>query len=119
MRPPRPGRFDLATATFASATGNPEIDGMLGGSRWTGTITYSFPDLPSDYSASYFGNGEPTRAGFSEAPVQMQQAITYAVGLINGYTNANIQYAGTNGADIMIAQSPAANPTSYAYYPAS
>ncbi|UFS88226.1 M10 family metallopeptidase C-terminal domain-containing protein [Bradyrhizobium daqingense] len=37
--------------------------------------------------------------------------------MILGYTNADIQYAGTNGADIMVAQSPAANPTAYAYYP--
>ncbi|MGY4334580.1 serralysin [Bradyrhizobium sp. LB7.2] len=46
-----------------------------------------------------------------------RRSITHAIGLILGYTNANIQYAGTNGADIMVAQSPAANPTSYAYYP--
>ena len=107
----------MATATSASATGNPEIDGLLGGSRWTGTVTYSFPDLPSDYAVSYFGNNEPSTSGFTQAPVQMQAAVNFAVGLINSYTNANIQYAGTNGADIMIAQSPAANPTSYAYYP--
>ena len=49
----------------------------------------------------------------------MQAAINYAVGLILSYTNANIQYAGTDGADIMVAQSPAANPTSYAYYPSN
>ena len=49
----------------------------------------------------------------------MQQAITYAVALISGYTNATIQFAGTNGADIMVAQSSAANPTSYAYYPSN
>ncbi|MEY9156357.1 hypothetical protein ABIG04_004667 [Bradyrhizobium japonicum] len=47
----------------------------------------------------------------------MQTAINYAIGLILGYTNISIQYAGTNGADIMIAQSPSANLTSYAYYP--
>jgi len=109
----------LATATNTSATNNPEIDGLLSNSRWTGTITYSFPDSPSDYAASYFGNNEPLTSGFSSAPVQMQQAVTYAVALINSYTNANIQYAGTNGADIMVAQSPAANPTSYAYYPSN
>jgi Ca2+-binding RTX toxin-like protein len=109
----------LATATYASATNNPEIDGLLGGTKWTGTITYSFPDSPSDYAVSYFGNNEPLTSGFSSAPVQMQQATSYAVALINSYTNANIQYAGTNGADIMVAQSPAANPTSYAYYPAN
>jgi Ca2+-binding RTX toxin-like protein len=109
----------LATAINGSATNNPEIDGLLGGPKWTGTITYSFPDALSDYSASYFGNGELSVSGFSSAPTQMQQAINYAVALITSYTNANIQYAGTNGADIMIAQSPAANPTSYAYYPSN
>ncbi|MBR1249457.1 M10 family metallopeptidase C-terminal domain-containing protein [Bradyrhizobium sp. AUGA SZCCT0169] len=49
----------------------------------------------------------------------MQQAINYAIGLIASYTNASFSYAGTNGSDIAIAQSPAANPTSYAYYPAN
>ena len=49
----------------------------------------------------------------------MQQAITYAVALIASYTNATIQFAGTNGADIAVAQSSAANPTSYAYYPSN
>ncbi|QWG14867.1 M10 family metallopeptidase C-terminal domain-containing protein [Bradyrhizobium sediminis] len=107
----------MATAVSVSSTGNPEIDGLLGGSRWTGTITYSFPDSPSDYPANYYGDGEPTTAGFASAPLAMQQAITYAFALIAGYTNATIQFAGTNGADIAIAQSPAANPTSYAYYP--
>jgi Ca2+-binding RTX toxin-like protein len=109
----------LATAVAVSSTGNAEIDGLLAGSKWTGTITYSFPDSPGDYSANYFGNGEPTTAGFSPAPSQMQAAINYAIALIEGYTNATIQFAGTNGADIMVAQSPAANPASYAYYPAN
>jgi serralysin len=109
----------LATAVSVSATNNPEIDGLLGGGKWTGTITYSFPDSPSDYPASYYGNGEPTTSGFTQAPGPMQQAANYAIALILSYTNAAIQYAGTNGADLMIAQSPAANPTSYAYYPAN
>ena len=107
----------MAVVLTVSATSNPEIDGLLAGRKWSGTITYSFPDSPSDYSASYFGNGEPLTAGFSAAPVAMQQAVTYAIALISSYTNATIQFAGTNGADIAIAQSPAANPTSYAYYP--
>jgi hypothetical protein len=108
----------LATAVSASATNNPEIDGLLGGTKWSGTITYSFPDSSSDYVAGY-GDGEPVAAGFSQAPLAMQQAITYAVALISGYTNAAIQFAGTNGADIAVAQSSAANPTSYAYYPSN
>ncbi|WP_407194076.1 M10 family metallopeptidase C-terminal domain-containing protein [Bradyrhizobium sp. STM 3566] len=108
----------MATAVNVSATNNAEIDGLLSGSKWTGTISYSFPDSPSDYSNPYYGgSSEPTSTGFTSAPSQMQAAINYAIGLINSYTNAKIQYAGTNGADIMIAQSPAANPTSYAYYP--
>ncbi|MET4331876.1 serralysin, partial [Bradyrhizobium sp. i1.15.2] len=108
----------MATAVNVSATNNAEIDGLLSGYKWTGAITYSFPDAASDYASSYSGgSGEPTKSGFASAPSQMQAAINYAIGLILGYTNASIQYAGTNGADIMVAQSPAANPTSYAYYP--
>ncbi|MCS3765307.1 CARDB domain-containing protein [Bradyrhizobium centrosematis] len=108
----------MATAVTVSKTNNADIDGLLSGYKWSGTITYSFPDSSSDYASSYTGgDSEPTTSGFASAPTQMQAGITYAIALINGYTNANIQYAGTNGADIMIAQSPAANPTSYAYYP--
>ncbi|GMO16472.1 MULTISPECIES: FG-GAP-like repeat-containing protein [Bradyrhizobium] len=108
----------MATAVNVSATNNAEIDGLLSGAKWSGTITYSFPDASSDYSNPYSGgNGEPTISGFAAAPTQIQAAINYAIGLILSYTNADIQYAGTNGADIMVAQSPAANPTAYAYYP--
>ncbi|MHC2577082.1 serralysin [Bradyrhizobium diazoefficiens] len=108
----------MATAVTVSRTNNADIDGMLSGVKWSGTITYSFPDSPSDYANPYTGgSSEPTTSGFASAPTQMQAAINYAIGLILGYTNASIQYAGTNGADIMVAQSPSANPTSYAYYP--
>ncbi|MBR0780540.1 M10 family metallopeptidase C-terminal domain-containing protein [Bradyrhizobium iriomotense] len=108
----------MATSVSVSATYNAEIDGLLSGSKWTGTISYSFPDSPSDYANPYTGgNSEPTSTGFASAPTQMQAAINYAIGLILGYTNATIQYNGTGSADIMVAQSPSANPTSYAYYP--
>ncbi|WFU18942.1 M10 family metallopeptidase C-terminal domain-containing protein [Bradyrhizobium sp. CB3481] len=109
----------MATAVGVTQTNNSEIDGLLGGTKWSGTISYGFPDSPSDYPANYYGNGEPTTSGFASAPAAMQQAIIYAISLIAGYTNASFQYTGTNGADIAIAQSPAANPTSYAYYPAN
>ncbi len=105
----------MATAVNVSATYNAEIDGMLSGSKWSGTITYSFPDLASDYPTYTYGNNEP--ASFTQAPAAMQSAINYAVGLIKSYANITLNYAGTNGADIMIGQSSAANPTSYAYYP--
>ena len=106
----------MATAISVNATGNPEIDGLLSGSAWAGTITYSFPTSASVYASGY-GDGEPTAPGFSPAPVSMQQAATYAAGLISSYTNATIVLNGTGSADIAIAQSPSANPTSYAYYP--
>ena len=108
----------MATAVNINATGNAEIDGLLAGVKWSGSITFSFPDSPADYpSSGYSVDNEPAQAGFAQAPAAMQAAINYAVALIQGYTNIQIGYAGTDTADIQIAQSPAANPTSYAYYP--
>ena len=108
----------MATSVTVTRTNNAEIDGMLGGTKWTGAITYSFPDSSGDYLSGYSTRREPT-TGFSQAPAAEQFAINYAVGLILDYTNASIQYAGTNSADIQIARSSAANPTSYAYYPST
>src|SRR4051812_444305 len=103
----------MATAVYIGATGNPEIDGLLWSSKWTGTVSYSFTDSSGDYAAGY-GNGEPNN-GFSQLPAAAMAAINYAVGLIASYTNLAIVYAGTNGADIRVAQSSSSNPTSYAY----
>ena len=105
-----------AGAVGVTATNNRDIDGLLYGTKWSGPITYSFPDSPTDYFTGYY---EANAAGFSQIPLAAQQAINYAVTLISGYTNISIQYAGTNAADIQIAQSSAANPTAYAYYPNS
>jgi hypothetical protein len=108
----------MASVVNVSATGNAEIDGLLSGTKWNGPITYSFPDSPSDYAAGY-GSGEPTAAGFAQTPAAMQQAVNYALASVQSFTNLSITYAGTNGADIRVAQSSAANPTSYAYYPSN
>ncbi|MDN5006373.1 M10 family metallopeptidase C-terminal domain-containing protein [Bradyrhizobium sp. GCM10027634] len=108
----------MATAVNVSATNNADIDGMLAGVKWSGTISYSFPNSSTTYAYPYSGgDSEPTTTGFSSAPTQMQTAINYAIALIKSYTDANISYNGTGSSDIMVAQSPAANPTSYAYYP--
>jgi serralysin len=109
----------VANVVLASATNNPEIDGLLAGVRWIGTVSYSFPNSPNDYSMNYYGNGEATAVGFSQVPPVVQQAMNYAVSLVSNYTNLTIQFAGTDSADIMVAQSPVANPTAYAYYPVS
>ncbi|MEH2483571.1 Ca2+-binding RTX toxin-like protein [Nitrobacteraceae bacterium AZCC 2146] len=108
----------MALVVNVSATGNAEIDGLLAGTKWNGSITYSFPDFPSDYAAGY-GAGEPTATGFGQAPTAIQQAVNYALGSVASFTNLVISYAGTNGADVRVAQSSAANPTSYAYYPSN
>ena len=108
----------MATSVNVSATNNADIDGLLAGTKWSGAISYSFPTASSTYAYLYpGGHSEPTTTGFSAAPTQMQAAINYAVALIQSYTNINITSNGTGSADIMIAQSPVANPTSYAYYP--
>jgi serralysin len=107
-----------ASVTGIGATGDKNIDGLLSGYRWTGTVTYSFPDSSNDYHSGY-GYGEPTAPGFGQISAKQQATIHKVMGQIEGLTNLNIDYAGTNGADIRIAQSSEANPTAYAYYPNS
>lgn len=109
----------MANAASVSATGNAEIDGLLSGVKWSGTISYSFPTSASLYPSPYSSSNEPSSPSFAAAPVQMQTAINYAVALIQSYTNASITYNGSGSADIMVAQSSASNPTSKAYYPSS
>lgn len=108
----------MASVVNVTATGNPEIDGLLSGVKWTGTVTFSFPDSPSDYEKNY-GYGEPNAKGFQQISAAEQAAMFYAVSLVESYTLLDLSYAGTNSADIRIAMSSAANPTSYAYYPGS
>ncbi len=107
----------MATAVFQSATGNPYIDGVLSGVKWSGTVTYSFPDSPSDYPAGY-GSGEPLNQ-FQQLTAVQQQAVHSIMQQIVNYTNLTITFAGTDGADIRLAESADANPTAYAYYPSS
>ena len=42
----------MATPTTVAATGDQDIDGLLYGRKWSGTVTYSFPDSTSDSVAS-------------------------------------------------------------------
>jgi serralysin len=105
----------MASVGYVGATGDKEIDGLLSGYRWNGVLTYSFPDAASDYSASY-GSGEP-RYGFAQVSAAQQTAVHRAMALVSEYTDLTVQFSGTDGADIRIAQSSSANPTAYAYYP--
>ncbi|MET0430465.1 MAG: M10 family metallopeptidase [Microvirga sp.] len=116
-----------AGGVAVGATGIRNIDALLSGYRWTGPITYSFPDVRSDYEARY---AEATAPGFGPiTPEQQQVARTILEGAngatgsvpsltaFEGFTAASISDAGSNGADIRIARSSSADPTAYAYYP--
>ena len=122
-----------AGSTSVGSSGNPYIDGVLSGLKWNGPVTYSFPDSPADYANPYTGgNGEPSHAGFAQVSTQQMQAIAHILegtaggpgtifSSVESFTNLDFTNlgAGAGGADIMIAQSPDANPTAYAYYPSS
>ncbi|MPR31458.1 hypothetical protein FS320_43045, partial [Microvirga tunisiensis] len=43
----------MARPTRVPATTDPTIDGVLGGTKWVGTVSYSFPDSRSDYEFFY------------------------------------------------------------------
>ncbi|MGH8526761.1 MAG: M10 family metallopeptidase, partial [Gammaproteobacteria bacterium] len=111
-----------ASRVGQTATGNQQADGLLSGSKWSGTLTYSFTDSPSDYASGY-GYGEPG-SGFAKVSVAEQQAVNAAMAQIEAFTNLNIQRNDEAGisdgaADIRIAKSAEANPTAYAYYPSN
>ena len=108
----------MASVVSVIATNNAEIDGLLGGTKWSGTITYSFPTSPGYYAAGY-GYGEADDPGFAAVSAPLQFALQYAIGLISSYTNATIVFSGSGSSDVMIAQSPVPNPTSWAYLPDS
>jgi hypothetical protein len=42
--------------------------------KWSGTLTYSFPDSSSDYPAGY-GYSEPRATGFAQVSAMQQQAV--------------------------------------------
>ena len=107
-----------AGVTSVGSTGNQDIDGLLYGTKWTGTVTFSFPDARSDYPTSYSATNEPNY-GFGAISAAQQVAATAVMAMIEAYTLLEIDYAGTGSADIMIAKSSKASPTAYAYLPGS
>jgi serralysin len=116
-----------ATSVGVSETGTRSLDALLSGTRWSGTITYSFPDSRSDYETGY---AEATDA-FTQVSFAQRQAARFildghspysggpkmALMGVEGFTNASLSDSGFDGADIEIGQSASANPTAYAYYP--
>src|SRR5688572_11863387 len=108
----------MATVGIVGATGNDDIDGVLSGYRWEGLLTYSFPNSSGDYPFDYPFDA-PTAFGFAPISATQQAVVHRVMADVERYTNLTIDYVGTDGADIRIAQSGDANPTAYAYYPAA
>src|ERR1041384_4594047 len=104
----------MATAATNSPTGNLQIDRVLSGYSWTGTVTYSLP-------TERYGDALSTHYSF--APVthsEQVSAITWTLNQIETFTNIDLQDAGTStSADIRFGNSSVADPTSYAYYPSN
>jgi serralysin len=103
------------TAVTVTKTGNPEIDGLLYGTKWTGTVTYGFPTQSTDYGS--YSTGENTAAGFAPISAEQQAAVHYTMSLIAAYTNLDPAFTTSTSADIRVATSSKANPTAYAYTP--
>ncbi|WP_051213302.1 M10 family metallopeptidase [Rubritepida flocculans] len=78
-----------ATSVSQGATGDAFIDGLLSGTRWSGTITFSFPQLASQYMSGY-GNGEPL-SGFAPLSLQGMEATRAILGgfTANGTTSVS------------------------------
>jgi serralysin len=123
----------MATAVGQGATGDDYIDGLLSGVKWNGSFTYSFPQLASQYQAGNpetatftpvtFQQREATRAimsgqTFSAATTNVMRATSVNSFVAVAVTEAGGLGNGLNGTgDIRLGESPAADPTAYAYYP--
>jgi serralysin len=106
----------MATVIEQFATGKSDIDGLLSGSKWDGTVTYSFPDSAADYLPDY-GSGEPVAPGFAQISQNQQQIVIAIMASVASFTGLSPTRTGSVTADIKLAQSSEANPTAYAYYP--
>ena len=105
----------MAVETTQGATGNAQVDGLLSGYKWTGVISFSFPDSASDYPA--YPNTAAVQY-FSAVSALQRQAAINAFNLVASYTNADFVNNGTDGADMRIGQtSDPGTGTAYAYYP--
>ncbi|CAN5524633.1 hypothetical protein BH10PSE7_BH10PSE7_02190 [soil metagenome] len=122
----------MATAVNQGAVGNAYIDGVLSGVKWSGSISFSFPDATSDYQA---GNPE-TSSSFAQVTLQQREATrailvgdpvsgtTNVMKLTNVYsfispsiTESGGLGSGFNGnGDIRLGETVGPG-TAYAYYP--
>ncbi|HYC65760.1 MAG TPA: hypothetical protein VEC14_13600, partial [Reyranellaceae bacterium] len=105
----------MGTSGFVSPSGDPYIDGLVTGLRWTSALTYSFPTQTSDYGASYSDAGATNNLHALNAG--QVAAAHFFIGLINSYIVPQFTFLGNNGlGDVRVANSDN-TPWAYAYYP--
>ena len=119
--------FKRAIGASQSATTIATTDALLEGSKWSGTISYSFPDSFGDYEAGY----AEAHDGFGPVSFDQMQAARFILegtsrfsgGFrttlmpVEGFSDASLVDAGFGDADIRIGVSSSAGETAYAYLP--
>jgi serralysin len=118
-----------ATGAAATGTSVSTTDALLSGTKWSGAITYGFPDSYRDYESGY----AEAQNGFASVSVGQMQAARYILEgnsaslegprmsrtPVEGFTNASFVDYGTRTADIRIGRSYSAGDTAFAYMPSS
>lgn len=103
----------MSVSTSVGATGNARIDGLLGGIRWLGSVSYSDPNSALDYGGSYWSDYDDDgwsaqRQGFSHLSASQLAAVRAALDAdgpgsraahagftVEGFTNLKVSYAGS------------------------
>lgn len=94
----------MGVFSVQGATGYRNIDGLLAGSKWTGTISFSFPDSSSDYGNAANYPRPSFVENMSAVDALQKQAALNAFNLISSFTNATFINNGSNPADIQISK---------------
>lgn len=107
-------------------TTNQLIDSVISGHAWNGTsITYAFPTLTSHYTYTNETSdnfGAVSTAQKNAALFAMEQSFGSAANdgfSVEGFTKVAFSLGSSSTATLRFAQSDAATPTAYAYYPGS
>src|ERR1700722_4844271 len=81
----------MPSATSIAWSRNPDIDGLLIGTKWSATsLTYSFPVDGSFYGATYESGNEQNTVGFAQLNTAQQAA---AVSVLADYSAvSNLQF---------------------------
>lgn len=127
-----------SVAVAVAASGNALIDGVLSGSKWNGSITYSDPDSAADYQAGYNSDGNSDgisaqNQGFSQFTAMQMKAFHSALNQalytqdagagnlsVEGFTNLSITYGVSGSGSSTIRGANSSDPgTAYAYYPSN